>query len=218
MGPFSGKSLIQHIYDSHYSGSHTAHRFYKSWKQLKRLIDERRYELLATKLHYQWAHSEVWRDSVCQLFRNMSGIEDQYERIGRTEGRIEAEDMRLEGYVEQSVIPWETASNGLAVQCLAKKCSAEITFNGQTATYDISIQYYDESDGISEFKLFVSSELISEWKADDSLPGTRPSGDTSTRMTAEAVLLSKSDTIRVEAIPSEKEKAVIDYIQIQLSS
>src|ERR1700712_364047 len=125
-----GKTLIQHIYDRHYSGSETVCQFHKNWTQLKGLIDEQRYHFLEDKLHYQWGHSEVWRDSICQWFSNMSAIPDKYDRIGHNSGRIEAENTKLNGYIKETINPWETASGGIAVVCRSHQmCSIEIDFS-----------------------------------------------------------------------------------------
>ena len=188
------------------------------WKQLKGLIDEQRYDFLESKLHYQWGHSQVWRDSICQWFNNMSSIPDKHNRIGHNSGRIEAENMKLNGYVNETVNPWETASGGLAVSCdrnSRQMCSVESDFSGDTGVYDISVQYFDENDGISHFKLYVDSKVVTEWKANDTLPANRPCGDTSTRVTALAVNLKKGNKIRMEGTPDKGESAVLDYIQIE---
>jgi len=211
----SGQTLIQHIYDSHYSGAQSVQQFHKSWSQLKGKIDEQRFESVKHNLSYQLGHAVVWRDAVCQWFANKSGINDTKDRIGHNEGRIEAESMIIKGYEVQAIIPWETASGGEAISCkIGKSCSAEVLFKENSGLYDISIQYYDQNNGISNFKLFVSSKLISEWNANDRLPSNKPDGHTSTRHNVLAVNLKNGDNIVIEGKPDNGEHAVIDYIEI----
>ena len=40
----SGKTVIQHIYDSHYEGAASAAKFVSDWQELKGLVDDERYE------------------------------------------------------------------------------------------------------------------------------------------------------------------------------
>ncbi|CAG2170076.1 unnamed protein product [Oppiella nova] len=211
----SGKTVIQHIYDSHYAGAQTIHEFRDKWAALKGLVDEGRYQRIGRQLDYQCGHSLVWRDAICQWFSNMSAIRDIHDRVGHYSGRIEAESMHLlDGYVNQTVDPWETASGGLAVECKSAKCKAQYVWTGDTGAYDITVQYYDENDGVSRFKLFVGSKVVGEWDANDKLPNSRPCGDTSIRFTAPGVKLTSGDTITVEGVPNHKENAVFDYIEI----
>src|SRR5262249_4170936 len=121
----SGKTVIQHIYDSHYEGAARAAGFVARWKQLDGLIDSERYHAVLEKLQYQAGHAIAWRDAVCSWFLRASGIPDARGRAGHFAGRFEAETMVLTGYRVQDVTPWETASGGQAVTCPAKSvCSA----------------------------------------------------------------------------------------------
>jgi len=123
--------------------------------------------------------------------------------------------MILIDYQKLSVTPWETASDGEAIACSSKSsCSAETVFSGDSGFYDIFVQYYDQNNGVSHFNLYVKSELVSEWAADDRLPSNRPNGDTSTRHNILNIKLEKGDHIRIEGKPDSGEHAVIDYIEI----
>ena len=128
----SGKTVIQHIYDSHYAGAQLAAGFVNQWKTLKGQVDEERYEEVLRRLEFQAGHAIVWRDAVCNWFFQISGIADQLGRVGHYPGRIEAEAMQLQGYVPIEVVPRETASGGKAIECAppAQKCSATFTFDG----------------------------------------------------------------------------------------
>ena len=87
----SGKTLIQHIYDSHYQGARDADRMVDNWQTLKGRIDEERYEEVLADLEYQAGHAQVWRDAIANWFLRKSGIADNKKRVGNYPNRVEAE-------------------------------------------------------------------------------------------------------------------------------
>ena len=95
----SGKTVIQHIYDSHYDGASQAAALVAQWQLLKGKVDSQVYEEVLHRLDYQSGHAIVWRDAVCNWFARTSGIPDDHGRVGHYLGRIEAEFMDLHGYV-----------------------------------------------------------------------------------------------------------------------
>ena len=101
----SGKTVIQHIYDSHYEGAAAAAGYVDQWKSLKGRIDEPRYLEVLARLEYQAGHAEVWRDSIVSWFLRTSGIPDRQGRAGHYPNRHEAEEMELDGYVVVDVTP-----------------------------------------------------------------------------------------------------------------
>jgi alpha-glucuronidase len=78
----SGKSVIQHIYDSHYDGAARAEDFISQWKTLRKRIDEDRYGEGLAMFEYQAVEAIVWRDTICQWIYGLSGISDQKGRVG----------------------------------------------------------------------------------------------------------------------------------------
>jgi alpha-glucuronidase len=212
----SGKTLIQHIYDAHYDGARDAGRLVRNWETLKGRIDEERYQQVLDDLSYQAGHAHVWRDAVANWFLRKSGIADDKKRVGNYPNRVEAETMKLDGYEAQDVTPWETASAGQAAAVVAKgsKGSLSHTFKGKPGWYDLDVVYFDESDGVSKFKLFVGDQLIDEWSADDTLPHDQPSGHTSTRHKTASVALRDGDVIRLEGTADRGERAAVDYLEI----
>jgi alpha-glucuronidase len=77
----SGKTVIQHIYDSHYEGAEQASHLVTQWQALSGQMDEERYEDVLKRLQYQARHAVVWRDAVVNWFANKSGIPDARQRI-----------------------------------------------------------------------------------------------------------------------------------------
>ena len=212
----SGKTLIQHIYDSHYDGARDADKLVSNWQTLKGRIDEERYGEVLADLTYQAGHARVWRDAVANWFLRKSGIADDKKRVGNYPNRIEAEKMELDGYEPQDVTPWETASGGQAAALTAKDHRGSIThkFAGKPGWYDFDVAYFDENDGVSKFKLYVGDQLVDEWLADDTLPHDQPSGHTSTRRKTPGVALRPGDVIRLEATSDQGEQAAVDYLEL----
>jgi alpha-glucuronidase len=216
----SGKTVIQHIYDSHYAGAQLAAGFVNQWKTLKGHVDEERYEEVFARLEFQAGHAIVWRDAVCNWFFQISGLADQFGRVGHYPGRVEAEAMQLEGYVRFDVVPSETASGGKAIECppSEQKCSAAYRFEGAAGRYEIDVEYFDQNNGKSHFRVLVGDRVVDEWVADDHLPATKPGGDSSTRRRIADLALRPGDNIRIEGVPDGEEHAALDYIEIRQSS
>ena len=210
----SGKTVIQHIYDSHYDGAARAQTFPERWQALKGRIDSGRYQAVLAKLEYQAGHAIVWRDAVCDWFRHASGIPDAHGRVGQHPGRVEAESMALDGYAVEAVTPWETASGGQAVGCAQPSCAASFRFEGGAGRYDIAVQYFDEQTGVAHYTIAIAGKLVAEWEAGDDLPSDQPNGHTSTRKTLRGILLRTGDMVRIEGRPDRKDRAALDYVEI----
>ncbi|MGA2084565.1 MAG: alpha-glucuronidase family glycosyl hydrolase [Terracidiphilus sp.] len=219
----SGKTVIQHIYDSHYDGAAQAAQFVREWATLEgRIKDQPLYEQVRDRLVYQAGHAIVWRDAIVQYFLKLSGIPDVKGRAGHYPGRLEAEDARLTGYKVIDIAPWEDASGGKAVSCgeefsdkeKQRICSAEWTFTGPAGRYNIAVQYFDLQGGVAHFALKVNGQPADAWAADATLPSNRPNGDNSTRRTVYNIGLKPGDLLRVEGIPYGSDPAALDYIEI----
>jgi alpha-glucuronidase len=234
----SGKTVIQYVYDSHYEGSDEVAEFAREWRTLKGKIDDERYDDVLARLEYQAGHAIVWRDAICNYFMRLSGIPDAKGRAGNFPNRIEAESMTLSGYAPVDVTPWENASGGKAIECReAKGCLATFRFAddaeaGKAAAglpfasqpdvqgkprskkYQIDVEYFDQNNGVSKFRVLVNGSQVDEWRADDRLPSKQIGGDSSTRRRIHNVTLRTGDQVRIEGIPDDEEKAGVDYVEI----
>lgn len=76
----SGKTVIQHIYDSHFEGVKDVKKFLEEWIAIKELIDEKRYVRVYEKLKFQISHAKEWRDVINSYFYRKSLIADQKDR------------------------------------------------------------------------------------------------------------------------------------------
>jgi alpha-glucuronidase len=217
----SGKTVIQHIYDSHYEGAEQAENFVLQWQALERYVDEDRYAAILARFKYQAGHAIVWRDAICNWLYRLSGIPDQKGRVGHYPDRIEAESMQLQGYAPFDVIPWYDASENKGIECMApasSSCSASFKFERPAGWYEMDVQYFDQNNGESKFRLFVNHQKVDEWIADDHLPATKPNGDSSTRRWIPGLALRPGDEIRIEGLPDGQEHAPLDYVKVQLSN
>jgi alpha-glucuronidase len=215
----SGKTVIQHIYDSHYEGAEQAADFVRQWKSLELRVPAELYSEVLARLEYQAGHAIVWRDAICNWFLRTSGIPDAQGRVGNHPHRTEAEAMSLKGYTAMDVIPWENASGGKGIECVqASSCTATLVFDWAAGTYEMDVQYFDQSNGESKFRIFVSNRQVDEWVASDRLPATKPGGDSSTRRRIPGLALRPGDEIRIEGIPDSEERAPLDYVELHAST
>jgi alpha-glucuronidase len=212
----SGKTVIQTIYDSHYAGAEAAKQFVAKWESLHRRVDDDRFNDVLTQLSYQSGHAIVWRDAVNDWFHKISGIGDANGRVGNHPHRIEAESMELHGYIPFDVTLSESASAGRAIVCVevARPCTAQYRFAGVKGWYNLDVEYFDQNNGVSKYRVFVGDELVDEWFADASLPATVPNGDSSTRRHVSGVALRPGDVLRIEGFPDGSEAAPLDYVEI----
>jgi alpha-glucuronidase len=215
----TGKTVIQTIYNLHYSGAAQAADLVRQWQHLNGLIDEPTYQQTLKMLEYQAGAAIVWRDAITRWFEKMSGIPDDLGRVGHYPGRITASDMQLNGYTPVDVTPWEAASGGKAYVCKGHSfCTATAHFNRPAGQYIIAVQYFDYRTGTSTFRLILNQRTIGTWSADNTLPGEAPNGATSTRYTLRGVSLRPGDVLTIEGHPNGDEPAPIDYLAITSES
>jgi alpha-glucuronidase len=231
----SGKTLVQSIYDSHYAGALAAAEYVVQWNSLRELVDAERYNKTLDLFNYQAGHALVWRDAIDNWFEKISEIPDDEGRVRHNPYRIDAEDMKANGYVPVEVHPWETASGGKAVICPGPQaCTLSTVIHRPAGEYDIAVQYFDLWGSVSHYELRVNRKSVASWDADDTLPPAQPDphldGQDSTRFTAYGVMLKPGDLLELHAVPGTAvaipasrthprsvdvvESAPVDYIEI----
>ncbi|HMP04805.1 MAG TPA: alpha-glucuronidase family glycosyl hydrolase [Lacipirellulaceae bacterium] len=214
----NGKTVIQHFYDEHYDGAEQAQGFVDAWNSLVADIDEQRHREVLERLEFQAGHAVVWRDAICRWFRNKSGIDDQHQRVDNYPHRHEAEELNLTGYEPFDVTPWEAASNSRGVHLPPGVDEGVVTstFPGPDGWYDMHVQYFDEEDGVSTFRVYLAQQLLDEWHADDHVPtpSDRPDAHTSSRRTIRGLPLRAGDAIRIVGVADGGERAALDYVEI----
>lgn len=218
----SGKTVIQHFYDSHYEGSGVAQQFQHQWAALKGKIDTERFEHVLFRLRYQAGHALVWRDNVNYFYYNMSGIADAKGRVGAPKYRIEAEEMKLDGYRSYRVHPYESASKGHCVVTVTNSTTgtaSAVLENVASGTYDLAVNYYDLMIGNSTWEVYVGEQRVGAWGGDlEYILGKAPTqyidGQTATRVTFPGVKIEKGAILKVVGKADGDEPAPLDYVSI----
>lgn len=76
----SGKTVIQHIYDTHFKGVEQVEEMIANWDSLKDKLDATRYRDVKERLNHQLWSAKEWRDTVNSYFYRKSGINDEQNR------------------------------------------------------------------------------------------------------------------------------------------
>ncbi len=76
----SGKTVIQHIYDTHFEGAEDAEEMARLWDELQGLIDNDSFKRVFARFEHQVAHSKEWRDVINSYFYRKTLIEDEKGR------------------------------------------------------------------------------------------------------------------------------------------
>ncbi|GHV07253.1 xylan alpha-(1-_2)-glucuronosidase [Clostridia bacterium] len=76
----SGKTIIQHIYDTHFEGAESAENFLWTWKGLKSQIPEDIYAEALRRFELQLENAREWRDVINTYFHRLTDIPDEKGR------------------------------------------------------------------------------------------------------------------------------------------
>ncbi len=76
----SGKTVIQHIYDTHFEGYDEAKQLAAKWDSLKGKVDEEIFENVRERFERQLANAREWCDQVNSYFYRKSAIPDEKGR------------------------------------------------------------------------------------------------------------------------------------------
>jgi alpha-glucuronidase len=79
----------------------------------------------------------------------------------------------------------------------------------------VDIEYFDQNNGESKYRLFVNEQTVDEWIADNHLPATKPGGDSSSRHRLKGLALRPGDEIRIQGIPDRDKPAALDFVSIK---
>ena len=77
----SGRTLLQHIYDTHFEGVEDVEVFVQKWDELKGLVPEDVFARVQGRFRQQLAHSKEWRDVINTYFFRRTGIGDAHGRL-----------------------------------------------------------------------------------------------------------------------------------------
>ena len=76
----TGKTLIQHIYDTHFEGALEAKEMLDIWNSLESKVPVTVFERVQKRMEHQASHAEEWRDQVNTYFYRKSMIPDEQGR------------------------------------------------------------------------------------------------------------------------------------------
>ncbi|AFH61435.1 alpha-glucuronidase family glycosyl hydrolase [Paenibacillus caseinilyticus] len=76
----SGKTVIQHIYDTHFEGVERADGLKEAWAGLAGSLPDELHRQVAERLAHQAVHAREWRDIINTYFYRKSGIADEQGR------------------------------------------------------------------------------------------------------------------------------------------
>lgn len=76
----SGKTVIQHVYDTHFEGVERVETMIRAWSAVSKLVDPRLSERVADRFAEQLRSATEWRDQVNTYFLRKSGVPDERGR------------------------------------------------------------------------------------------------------------------------------------------
>lgn len=76
----SGKTVIQHIYDTHFDGVELVDEMVKQLESLEGKLPDKAYRRMLDRFYHQKEHSREWRDQINTYFYRKSGIADEKGR------------------------------------------------------------------------------------------------------------------------------------------
>lgn len=76
----NGKTLIQHIYDTHFEGVEDVQKMIALWNGIRERIPEDIFMRVSERLEHQLEHAKEWRDQINTYFYRKSFIEDEKGR------------------------------------------------------------------------------------------------------------------------------------------
>ncbi|MCT2537017.1 alpha-glucuronidase [Aquibacillus koreensis] len=76
----SGKTVIQHIYDTHFLGFEQVEGLITRWNSLEGKMDDYRFNNVKERLHMQLKNAREWRDQINTYFYRKSGVPDAKNR------------------------------------------------------------------------------------------------------------------------------------------
>lgn len=76
----SGKTVIQHIYDTHFDGALQAAQLRDAWLSLQAKVDAKRFRSVLERFEVQIENAIEWRDVINTYFYRKSGIPDEHRR------------------------------------------------------------------------------------------------------------------------------------------
>ncbi|ANT62119.1 hypothetical protein AYJ57_16945 [Salipiger sp. CCB-MM3] len=124
--------------------------------------------------------------------------------------RVEAESLSLQGFSVQSN---GHASNDQFIQASGSGAhTASYTFAAAAGTYDLTLGYYDESDGQSQLSVLVNNVLVETFVWDLDAGGTIVNSTSAAEHTISDLVLNAGDVLQLSGTPDGGEPLRIDFL------
>lgn len=166
-----------------------------------------------TMLKAGWA--EIQRAELA--FKGASGQYDGPQNAGSGQSgnadgiRIEAEKFDLTGFRATKL---NVAENGQVIQRTGNgDHQADVTFKGASGTYDILVNYFDESDGVSQLAIEVNGKEVDEWAWSAKNGSALANSDTAETYVVQNVQIDKGDVISLVGTDDGAEPLRIDAVE-----
>ncbi|WP_092422835.1 right-handed parallel beta-helix repeat-containing protein [Alloyangia pacifica] len=130
---------------------------------------------------------------------------------------VEAEDMVLtDGYVLKNV---GGASGGTVIQNETDTVqTASYAFDGDAGVYSLSVNYFDENDGVASLAVLVNGEKVASWDWDANLGSALANNDTKATKLIEGLELSAGDVISLQGLNDGGEPVRVDSIDLEMTN
>lgn len=76
----TGKTILQHIYDTHFEGYEVVESFKKTWLGLEGYLEKEVFEVVKERFDMQLESAREWRDVINTYFYRKTGIQDEQGR------------------------------------------------------------------------------------------------------------------------------------------
>ena len=128
--------------------------------------------------------------------------------------RVEAEDFKvIEGFFATSN---KAASGGDILQVKGTSAGeAELAFDGASGIYDLTIGYFDESDGKAELSVLVNGKAVDSWTWNKDLGSGLANKNTLTERVIEGVEINEGDIVTLAGQGQGKEPLRVDYVDLR---
>ena len=129
---------------------------------------------------------------------------------------FEAEDMVLTGYMVETN---SAASGGRLVRLDGNQgTAADTLYTLAGGMYDLTISYFDETDGEAAFKVYLNDRLVDSWLADRMLGSSEPAAVNRMERTVKNVYLRGGDTLEICGFADGGEEARIDGYSLEAAA
>ncbi|WP_353475228.1 FG-GAP-like repeat-containing protein [Salipiger sp. H15] len=131
-------------------------------------------------------------------------------------GRIEAEALTIGAGFRAASNPH--ASGGRYLEATAPASQAGGLFTGATGWYDLTLGYFDESDGVSHMEILVNGRVVDAFDWDSTAGGGIVTAAARAEHTVAGLLLAPGDVLDLRGAAEGGEPLRTDYLEISAGS